>query len=1013
MKLTDNQLRKHTERYYRDLANYARLNQLTESTTEMAFKSLLKNIGDEINLILIKPFESLYNDKKIIPDGILTTQFGRYIGYWEAKDTEDDLDKEIYKKLKKGYPRTNTIFEDTQTAVLYQDNSEFDRYNLKDENQLIKLLYQFFNYNEPILEEFKKAVAKFKENIPRLASALLDKIILAKKENSHFLQSVQQFIKICSASFHSDIKETDVDDMLIQHLLTERIFRKVFDNPDFVNKNVIAVQLETLINILTQSAFSRSEFFKDIDFFYKTIEEESAKIDSDSEKQSFLNTIYELFFQSYSKKNADKNGIVYTPQSIVRFMVKFTNSLLQQEFGKSLSDEGVTIIDPCTGTGNFVVEILKNLHPLKLTQKYEKEIFCNEIMLLPYYVASVNIEYFYYKQTGKYKPFENIVFTDTLKLIKEPDKPQKTLFTFNEVNTERAKRQLETDFVVIIGNPPYSAVGNENEKSAFKNTAHSIIDKSIERTYSTNSKATLKRSLYDPYIKFFRWASDRLKNDNGIICFITNNSFMTDICFDGMRKLLMQDFQRIYHFDLGGDVFLNPKLSGTKHNVFGIKLGVGITFLVRNKQHDKSEIFVKNLDTFLTKEEKYEIVSDLTEKYDSLNDMSFLKGYLDITNKYNFGDDVLLSQQFETFVPLTSKDENSIFTHKYPGINTARTEWVYDFDKNNLIKKISTITDFYNSEVKRLEQFYKSNDYTKNTFNINDFIIRNDDKIKWSRDLIKRKLQNLKTAKYDKKRIVLSLFRPFTKMQLYYDKTFIDSPSKFGELQKINNQFICFNGLGQQKSFSTIITDLYPEFQTIFNCQAIPLYYIENEKTVLNITDWALKYFIERTNNNSINKEQIYYYVYAVLHHEQYRKKFDKLLRTTSPRIPVLSEHFEQISEIGKNLADIHLNFDNVPECNLKIIEDKEAEKHYNIDKIAISKKDGSLFYNDYFTIILPDNIHDYKVNGRSPIQWIADQYKNYKIDNDNIIILIKKLVTVSELSTKLLVKLNKIELDN
>ncbi len=1013
MKLTDNQLRKHTLRYYQDLANYDRLNQKTESTTEMAFKSLLKNIGDEIGLILIKPFESLYNDKKIVPDGILTTQFGRYIGYWEAKDTADDLDKEIYLKLKKGYPRINTIFEDTQTAVLYQDNAESGRFNLKNEEHLIKLLNLFFNYNEPVLEEFKKAVEKFKENIPRLATALLEKILAAKIENIQFQQAIHHFINICSASFHSDVKESDIDDMLIQHLLTERIFRKVFDNPDFVTKNVIAVQLEKIISILTQSAFSRSEFFREIDFFYKTIEEESSKIDSDSEKQSFLNNIYELFFQSYSKKNADKNGIVYTPQSIVRFMVKFTNSLLQQEFGKTLSDEGVTIIDPCTGTGNFVVEILKNIHPLKLTKKYETEIFCNEIMLLPYYVASVNIEYYYYKQTGKYKPFENIVFTDTLELIKEPEKPQKSLFTFNEINTERAQHQLDSDFVVIIGNPPYSKVGNYNEKTSFKNNAHQIIDKSIEQSYSIASKAKLKQGLYDPYVKFFRWATDRLKKDNGIICFISNNSFMTDICFDGMRKHLLFDFQRIYHFDLGGDIYLNPKLSGSKHNVFGIKLGVGITFLVRNNQHHTAEIFYKNLETYLTKEEKFEILNHLNEKNETITELEWQNGFIDITNKFNFGEDIKISKQFSTFIPLWAENQMRIFKFKYPGINTSRTEWVYDFSKDKLIEKIKIITETFNSEVDRLEKHYKSKEYKKESFNIDDFIIKDDSKIKWSRDLIKRKLIPLNTSKFTKNKIVESLLRPFTKKYLYYDKTFIDSPSKYGDLQKVENIFLCFNGLGQQKSFSCIATDLYPEMQVVYNGQSVSLYHFEKQKQTSNITDWALAHFKEQTQNNSIEKEQIFYYVYAIFHHEYYRKTFDKLLRTTSPRIPLITKHFEQISKIGKELADIHINFENVAESNIQIIENKDVEKNFNIEKMSISKKDDSLIYNDYFTIILPNNIHEYKVNGRSPIQWIANQYKNYETDNDEIIRLIKKLVTVSEKTNKLLIELNKIELTN
>lgn len=1018
MKLNDFQLR-FVEQYYRDLANYKKLNKQTESTTEMAFKSLLKNIGDTLDLILIKPYESIAKGKGIIPDGILTNTFGRYVGYWEAKDTKDDLEQEIYKKLQNGYPRTNTIFEDTQKAVLYQDNAEVGRFDLSKKEDLVKLLTLFFGYNEPILEDFKKAVEKFKENIKPLANTLQGIIAGEKEKNKHFRTAVQEFVELCSKSFHSDIRAEDVEDMLIQHLLTERIFRKMFDNADFVNKNAIAVQLEKLVTLLTQSSFSRSTFFKDIDFFYVAIEEEASQIDNDTEKQNFLNNIYELFFKSYSIKNSDKNGIVYTPQSIVRFMVKFSNALFKEEFGKTISDEGVTIIDPCVGTGNFIVEVLKNIerHGNTFARKYEKEIFCNELMLLPYYIACVNIEYYYFKETLAYKPFENIVFADTLELIKDETKAGEThaLFAFNEANTERAKRQLANEFVFIIGNPPYSAVGDETESKAFKNAKNKVIDKAIAETYAKESKATLKSRLYDAYVKFFRWATDRLAKEDGIICFVSNNSFLNETCFDGMRKLLLQDFQRIYHVDLGGNVKKNGKLSGTKHNVFGIQLGVGITFLVRNTALAESKFFYKSFDTFLTKEEKWEILDQMTEKHAYLHDMIWQEATLSKTNAYLFDAAQLqASQDFEKLFPLYSETEPCIFKHKYPGINTARTEWVYDFDKDRLLKKIEKTTDFYNAEVDRLDVFYKSAEYDKNRFNINNFIIRKDSHVKWS-DGLKSQLQRLKPAYVSDSHIVSSLFRPFTKSYLYYDRIFVDRPSEFGILQQASNQYICYNGLGQQKGFSTIITNLYPEFQTAYNCQTVPLYYVETNQEGIkihsNIQESALAHFQAVIDDNNIDAEDIFYYVYAIFHHEGYKQKYADVLKSTAPRVPISPTHFHTLSRAGKALADLHLNFESAKPYDLRVVESGDAQKDYHIKRMNISKKDGNLYYNNYYSIVLPEGIHDYKANGRSPIQWIADQYEDFPAQDDSIIELIKRLATVSFETVALLEEIQKVKI--
>ena len=337
------------------------------------------------------------------------------------------------------------------------------------------------------------------------------------------------------------ISESQIDEMLVQHLLTERLFRTVFDNQDFTRRNVIASEIENVIDALTSRAFNRAEFLKSLDRFYKAIEDTARGLADFSEKQHFLNVVYERFFQGFSVKQADTIGIVYTPQEIVDFMCASVDEVLQRELGKSLSTPGVKILDPCVGTGNFIVNILRRIDRSELKRKYTQGLFCNETMLLPYYIASLNIEHEYFKLTGECEPFEGIRFADTLDLAESG--------LFGEGNAAPVAGGKEAEITVIIGNPPYN-VGQRNENDNNKNRRYEVIDKRIRDTYARDSKATLKTQLYDAYVRFFRWATDRLQGLDGIVCFVSNNSFVDQIAFDGMRKHLMQDFTRIYHLDL-------------------------------------------------------------------------------------------------------------------------------------------------------------------------------------------------------------------------------------------------------------------------------------------------------------------------------------------------------------------------------------------------------------------------------------------------------------------------------
>ncbi|MDE2775506.1 MAG: N-6 DNA methylase [Chloroflexota bacterium] len=553
----------------------------TEGNMRRAFGTLLTGLGRRRKLTLIDEYATQGQGKSHIrPDGALVDEWKRPFAFWEAKDSSDNLYAEIENKKAKGYPLDNIIFEDTVTAVLYQDGYEARRTHIREKNNFAALLTQYLNYKEQARQNFNEAVQSYGEQIRDIATQLKEKIDAAHQDNPEFQRQFDEFMDLCRRSLNPNISIEAVDEMLIQHLMTERIIRRVFDVAHFTQTNVIAAKIEEVIRALTSSYFSRSDFYGSLHRFHQAIEDAAEDLDF-SDKQTFINSVYEKFFQGYSVKVADTHGIVYTPQEIVDFMCAAVEEVLETEFGKKLGDEGVVIIDPATGTGNFAVNLLRRAHARNLRSFedfYKKRLFANEVMLMPYYIASLNIEREYYELTGRAAPFEGLCFVDTLDLARER---QMTFLT--EANTERVERQKAADINVIIGNPPYN-VGQVNENDNNKNRKYDVIDKRIRETYAKDSKATNKNALSDVYVKFFRWATDRLGDRPGIVCYVSNNSFVDQYAFDGMRKHMLEDFDRVYHLDLHGNVRQNPKISGTTHNVFGIQVGVGITLAIRKGQ---------------------------------------------------------------------------------------------------------------------------------------------------------------------------------------------------------------------------------------------------------------------------------------------------------------------------------------------------------------------------------------------------------------------------------------------
>ncbi len=576
---------KPVKAYYEALEQYAKLGVLHEGAVQTAFQQLLESCGRQFKWTLV-PQYAIKRPKKqpIRMDGALVDDYNLARAYWEAKDIKDDLKKEIPKKFAAGYPKDNIIFQRPDRAILYQDGKLVMDEDITKPQALVDVVRQFFEYRPPAIEQWERAVEEFGIRVKEHATALLELIRDQEKKNKKFIDAFADFMQLCRQSINPNLSEAAVEEMLIQHLLTERIFRSVFNNPDFAQRNIIAVEIEKVINALTSKSFSRSHFLNKLDRFYGAIEETAATIDDYAQKQDFLNRIYERFFQGFSVKVADTHGIVYTPQPIVSFMVKSVEEILQREFGKSLVDQGVHVLDPFVGTGNFIIRVIREIAAIQksaLPYKYEHELHCNEVMLLPYYIAAMNIEHEYFEQAGEYKTFEGICLVDTFE-----DQAIQQLNLFSPENMKRVERQRQSNIFVIMGNPPYN-VGQLNENDNNKNRRYTTKDKTgiddvVSATYAKASKATNKNALSDPYVKAIRWASDRI-SDEGIVAFVTNNSFIEQIAFDGMRQQLEKDFDKIYVFDLGGNVRKNPKLSGTTHNVFGIQVGVSVNIFVKKR----------------------------------------------------------------------------------------------------------------------------------------------------------------------------------------------------------------------------------------------------------------------------------------------------------------------------------------------------------------------------------------------------------------------------------------------
>jgi predicted helicase len=1022
---------KPIKEYFDELASFAQHGQVNEMTVRNAFQDVLQIYTKKLGWQFVEEYTIKRTGRRNASvDGALLDQFSLPRGFWEAKDTQDDLAIEVQKKFADGYPQSNILFWQPGRAILYQDGRKILDEDISTAPKFVEVLKSFFEYDQPHIKEWEHAVEEFKNTIPTLASSVLKILNEQRKTNRAFQTAFDGFMGLVQQSINPSLSVEAVEEMLIQHLLTRRIFTTIFNATDFLSKNAVAHELEQVIITLVQGyGVSVDDFLKPLDRFYKALELAAGATDDYSQKQTFLNHVYEKFFQGFAVKVADTHGIVYTPQPIVDFMVKSVEAALLRDFDKSLAHEGVHILDPFVGTGNFILRVIREIHaqnPASLRNKYLNELHCNEVMLLPYYIACLNIEHLYFELTGEYLPFPGICLVDTFELVED-----RQMGMFTSDNTDRVQRQKDAPIYVVIGNPPYNA-GQVNENDNNKNRTYPAIDKRVAESYAKDSTASNKNALSDPYVKAFRMASDRvLERGEGIVCYVTNNGYLDGIAFDGVRKHLYSDFSNVRIVDLKGNIRKDSMRDGIPlgeaNTVFGLGAMVGITIAMCERRSVATDHSLEYWDVHFR--------AKRTEKFKLLDEAQDWFGLeargLTPTTKHIWLTEGM-ADDWDELIPLGSKEAkagnaDALFVLISNGVKTNRDAWAYNFNASLLQSNVQRTLDFYLTQVGR---------YTVMTVKppVDDFVDADDSRISWSGSM-KDMLKRAEIETYSDVCIRTSLYRPFTKEYLYFSRLMNERRYQYPRIYPIpgiDNLVIGVPSLGGRLPYWALASDTIMNLSitSLDATQCFPLYVYDTDGSNRkdNITDWGLEQFQSYYKDTSITKLDIFHYVYGILHDPAYRTKYAANLKRELPRIP-FAENFWKVAETGKSLMDIHVHYEDQPEYQLTelwslpkgyvhpyglevtSVDQVPERDRYRVTKMKRDKKDPTrLIVNDFLTLTgIPENVDQYKLGNRSALDWIIDQYqvstdKRSGITNDPnrdddptyIIRLIKKVVTVS-----------------
>ena len=852
-------------------------------------------------------------------------------------------------------------------------------------------------------EKWAKDVAVIAENqIARITN-------LVNEDASH-QTAFESFLEGLQKNINPSISKDEAIEMLSQHIITKPVFEALFEGYSFVQSNAVSKAMQSMMDTLESTRIEKDN--ETLDKFYDSVKKRASGIDNAEGKQRIIIELYDKFFKTAFPKMVEQLGIVYTPVEVVDFIIHSVNDVLQNEFNKTVSDENVHILDPFTGTGTFITRLLQSglIKQEDLYRKYTQELHANEIVLLAYYIAAVNIENAYHDATedpddgiGKerFTPYEGIVLTDTFQLG-ESNGSDKLFSEMFPQNSERVQKQKDAPIQVIIGNPPYS-VGQKSANDNASNQEYLFLDNRIAKTYVSKSNTSMSKANYDAYIKAFRWSTDRIYSSHGgIISFVTNGAWLDGNTTSGFRKVIEKEFSKIYVFNLRGNQRTSGELSrkeGGKIFGSGSRTPITITLLIKKPDYKgKAEIFYHDIGDYLNREEKLQIISDFK---------SITQVPLKLLNPNKEGDWInMRNKSFSSLIPISSKNkvEKSFFDLNSNGIVTNRDAWVYNSSLKKLTENMINMISFYNSEVKRFkEALNRDNDLIAK-----DFVSKDLKKIKWVQNLY-GDAQKCLVHSFNELEITDSFYRPFFKQKLYKQRNFVWSPylqPRIFPTNKHENLVICCTGVGASKNFTAYISDVIPNLHGLDTLQSFPLYYYDkDEKKQKNLfdsnseddfikRDGISDFILDRANKqygNSVNKEDIFYYVYGILHSPNYRNTFEYDLKKMLPRLPLLEKpkDFWFFSKAGRELAELHLNYESgAPYDNVGI--EGEESQNFQVQKMAFGKIkkeiDGKnktvadksvIHFNSSITIRdIPEKAYEYVVNGKPAIEWIMERYQ-------------------------------------
>ncbi|MCC4239872.1 DEAD/DEAH box helicase [Thalassospira povalilytica] len=871
--------------------------------------------------------------------------------------------------------------------------------------------------------------SEWAKEIGSIAERLIVRIEEMIENSPEVAKDFDRFLKGLQDTLNPAVKRKEAIEMLAQHILTLPVFEALFTASHFPENNAVGRALQDIVKKFDAASVD-SETEK-LDRFYDNVRERVSLAKSDKSKQDIIRNLYDTFFHNAFPRMADRLGIVYTPVEVVDFIIRSAEYALQKHFRQSLSDNGVQILDPFSGTGTFLVRLIQSglIDPKALKEKYGRELHANEIVLLAYYIATINIETAYHAVTGEYKPFDGMILIDTFQMTEEGDMVDKVVLPENNA---RAESQLAQPIQVIVGNPPYSAQ-QDSENDNNKGLSYKTLDGRIRSSYAAASSAKLVKNLYDSYIRAIRWASDRIEN-RGIVAFVTNGSFLDANNMDGLRKCLTEDYSHLYVFNLRG----NARTQGEERRMegggifdAGSRTPVAISIMIKDPDHTgPCELYYHDIGDYLSREEKLEII----DSFSSIEAMEWKRVQPNADGDW-------INQRdpaFDAFIPLGDKDSKEakrVFGVYSQGVLSARDSWVYNMSRETLASNMQGMIETYNDDRERYAKICegKSKDQWPD---ISGVLESDPKKISWSRALKGAASRN-KVLEFDAGCIRCGSYRPFTKLWMYFNRNLnemVYQQPKLFPTPNHENIIISAAGTGANKAFSAFVTDSLPDYELTSKGQCFPLYWYEklddDEPTFSQveadadgyvrqdaITDWALGEFQRHYSDQTIMKEDIFWYVYGVLHSPEYRERFSADLKKMLPRLP-FAKDFWVFSKAGRRLGELHLGYEEIEPYPVK----EEAKRvimepdDYRVSKMTFGKMDGKkdksiIVVNPNLTLReIPLDAYDYVVNGKSAIEWIMERYavtkdKNSGIVNDPnewsddpryIVDLLKRVVRVS-----------------